>query len=109
MIPLSDRVPGRASEPSRTRVDDGGGDGTFRGIMIGCLGLSGRRHYVGERAAHGAIRGAHTPPRHARHGGHALVVFGSLGLLLRAPFRLRLRVGENLTSVAFRPIPRIFP
>jgi hypothetical protein len=25
VIPLSDRVPGRASGPSRTRVDDGGG------------------------------------------------------------------------------------
>jgi hypothetical protein len=25
MIPLSDRVPGRASDPSQTRVDDGGG------------------------------------------------------------------------------------
>ena len=29
MIPLSDRVPGRASVPSRTRVDGGGRSGTL--------------------------------------------------------------------------------
>ena len=37
---LSDRVPGRAPEPSRSRVDDDGGDETFRGFLIGCLGFS---------------------------------------------------------------------
>ena len=37
---LSGRVPGRASEPSRTRVDDDGGVGTFRGIVLGYLGFS---------------------------------------------------------------------
>ena len=36
----SDRVPGSASEPSRTRVDDGGGVGTFRGIVLGYFGFS---------------------------------------------------------------------
>ena len=36
----SGRVPGRAPEPSRSRVDDDGGDGTFRGFLIGCLGFS---------------------------------------------------------------------
>ena len=36
----SDRVPGRAPEPSRSRVDDDGGEGTFHGIMIKYLGLS---------------------------------------------------------------------
>ena len=40
MIPLSGRVPGRASEPSRTRVADGGGCGTFRGWRLGYLGFS---------------------------------------------------------------------
>ena len=38
----SGRVPGRDSEPSRARVDDGGGSGTFRGIMLGYLGFSGQ-------------------------------------------------------------------
>ena len=40
MISPSGRVPGRASEPSRTRVVDDGGGGTFRGILLGCLGFS---------------------------------------------------------------------
>jgi hypothetical protein len=36
----SGRVPGSASEPSRTRVDDGGGVGDFRGIVLGFFGFS---------------------------------------------------------------------
>jgi hypothetical protein len=40
IIPLSGRVPGRASESSRPRVDDGGGYGTFRGWRLGYLGFS---------------------------------------------------------------------
>ena len=36
----SGRVPGSASEPSRTRVDDGGGVGDFRGIVLGYLGYT---------------------------------------------------------------------
>ena len=39
-ISPSDRVPRRASEPSRTRVDDDGGIGTFRGIVLGYLGYT---------------------------------------------------------------------
>ena len=109
MISLSGRLPGRASEPSRSRVNDDGGDGTFHGIMIRCLGFSGRGDYMGKRAARGASRGPHTPPRRARQGGRALVVSGSPGSLLRVPFGLRLRVGEKLGSVDFHPIPRIFP
>ena len=40
VISLSDGVPGRASEPSRTRVDEDGGGGAFRGIVLGYLGFS---------------------------------------------------------------------
>ena len=36
----SGRVPGSASEPSQTRVDDGGGVGDFRGIVLGYLGYT---------------------------------------------------------------------
>ena len=36
----SGRVPGSASEPSRTRIDDGGGVGDFRGIVLGYLGYT---------------------------------------------------------------------
>jgi hypothetical protein len=37
MIPLSGREPGRASEPSQTRVDDDGGYGTFHGWRLGAI------------------------------------------------------------------------
>ena len=40
VISLSGRVSGRVSEPSQTRVDDDGGVGTFRGIVLGYLGFS---------------------------------------------------------------------
>jgi len=40
MISPSGKVPGRASKPSRTRVDDDGGVGTFCGIVLGYLGFS---------------------------------------------------------------------
>jgi hypothetical protein len=51
MIPLSSRVPGRAPEPSRSRVCDGGGYRNFHGIMIGPRGFSRGREYIvgGER------------------------------------------------------------
>ena len=50
MISFSGRVPGRASEPSRTRVGDGGRDGTFRGIVLGCPGFSRDGEYIRGRA-----------------------------------------------------------
>ena len=68
MIPLSGRVSGRASEPSRTRVDDGSGYGTFRGWRLGYLGFSGRRHYIAERAVSGGTRGGHATPGTAGGG-----------------------------------------
>ena len=40
VISLSGRVPGRASESSRTRFDDDGSVGAFRGIVLGYLGFS---------------------------------------------------------------------
>ena len=40
VISLSGRVPGRASKPSQTRVDNDGGVGTFRGIVLGYLEFS---------------------------------------------------------------------
>ena len=44
------RVSGRASEPSRTRVGDDGGVGTFRGFLLGCPGFSRDGEYMGEGA-----------------------------------------------------------
>ena len=42
-------MPGRALEPSRSRVDDNGGDGTFRGCLIGYLGFSDEEVFMGGR------------------------------------------------------------
>ena len=58
MIPLSGRVPGRASEPSRTRVDDDGG--TFHGWRLGYLEFSREKVEIGGRATSVGARGAHT-------------------------------------------------
>ena len=60
IIPLSVRVPGRASKLSQTRVDDGGGYGTFQGWRLGSLGFSRGRHYIGGRAISVGDQGAHT-------------------------------------------------
>jgi hypothetical protein len=51
VIPLSGRVPGRASGPSRSRVDDGGASRCVFGILIGSLGFSCRGVFIGEGAA----------------------------------------------------------
>ena len=63
VISLSGRVPGRASEPSRTRVDDDSSVGTFRGILLEYLGFSRYAEYMGEEARSVEARGAHTTPR----------------------------------------------
>jgi hypothetical protein len=50
-IPLSGRVPGRASRPSRSRVDDSGGLRCVSGKLIGCLDFSRRGVFIGEWVA----------------------------------------------------------
>jgi hypothetical protein len=59
-IPLSGRVPGRASRPSRSRVDDGGGSRCVSGKLIGSLGFSRRGVFIGEGAASEVDRGVLT-------------------------------------------------
>ena len=102
MIPLSGRVPGRASEPSRTRVDDGGGDGCFSRILIGFLGFSRRGDYIGERAASVEARGGHTTWWHDRQVGRATLGCGRPLVRLRLPFGLRVR-DEIIRSWVFVP------
>jgi hypothetical protein len=51
VISLSGRVPGRASGPSRSRVDDGGGSRCVSGKVIGYLSFSRRGVFIGEGAA----------------------------------------------------------
>ena len=53
----SGRVPRSASEPSRTRVDDGGGVGMFCGIWLSVLGIFRFVEYMGERARSVAPQG----------------------------------------------------
>jgi hypothetical protein len=54
------RVPGRASGPSRSQVDDGGGSRCVSRKVIGCLGFSHRGAFIGEGAASEVDQGAHT-------------------------------------------------
>jgi hypothetical protein len=67
MIPLSGRVPGRASEPSQTRVDDGSYI-NFSGWRLGPLGFSQGCEFIGGRARSVGARGAHTMGGVARRG-----------------------------------------
>ena len=71
VISLSGRVPGRASEPSQTRVDDDGGIGTFRGIVLGSLGFSRDGELIGGEARSVAAQGPHTMPRRGPGLGRA--------------------------------------
>jgi hypothetical protein len=61
---LSGRVPGRASRPSQSQVDDGGGSRYVSRKVIGCLGFSRRGVFIGEGAASEVDQGAHTIGRH---------------------------------------------
>ena len=99
MISPSGRVPGRASEPSRTRVGDDGRDGTFRGILLGYLGFSRYAEYMGEDARSVEARGAHTTPRCGPRAGRAKARCGRPVAPLRLPFELRLRYVKLGTSL----------
>jgi hypothetical protein len=60
VIPLSDRVPGRASGPSRSCIDDGGGLQYVSWKIDQVLGFSHREEYIGGRAASGGGPGGPT-------------------------------------------------
>ena len=68
----SGRVLGRAPEPSRSRVDDDGGDGTFRGFLIVYLGFSVEEVFMGERATSGGPVGPTPCPRAAKGRRHVV-------------------------------------
>jgi hypothetical protein len=59
VIPLSGRVPGRASGPSRSWVDDDGGSRCVSGKLIGYLSFSRRGVFIGEGAASEVDQGGH--------------------------------------------------
>jgi hypothetical protein len=83
VIPLSGRVPGRGSGPSRSWVDDGGGSRCVSGKVIGCLGFSHWGVFIGEGAASEVDQGAHTigergPGLGRAPGGVAALWLGSV-------------------------------
>jgi hypothetical protein len=59
-IPLSGRAPGRASGPSRSQVDDGGGSRCVSGKVIRYLGFSRRGVFICEGASSEVDQTGHT-------------------------------------------------
>jgi hypothetical protein len=108
MIPLSRRVPGRASGPSQTRVDDSGGLQYFSWIDVRALRVFPMKWIYRQR---GDVSGRLRGPNHlvARLGGdprHPMV--RPPPGLLRLSFGLRLRVrsfvlsnSENISCITF--------
>jgi hypothetical protein len=85
-IPLSGRVSGRASGPSRSRVDNGDGPRCVSGKVIGCLGFSRRGVFIGEGAASEVDRGGLTHRGRGQGLGRAALLCGRLVAPLRLLF-----------------------
>ena len=81
-ISPSGMVAGRASEPSQSRVGDGGGLECFLENMIGCRGFSGGIEFIGERATRGDARGRQVGPRRGQPFDSAWVASGGYGASL---------------------------
>jgi hypothetical protein len=113
VIPLSSRVPGRASRPSRSRVDDGGGLQYVLRKIDRALGFSCRGEYIGGRAASGGGPGRLTPWWYGQGLARAALECGRPLAPLRLIFELCLvsrKIGgsafvssnsENISYVAF--------
>jgi hypothetical protein len=100
VIPLSGRVAGRASGPSRSRVDDGGGLQCVLWKLIGGFRFSCRGEYIGGRAASGGGPGGHTSWWRGPGAGHATPWCAWPLVPLRLCFGLRL-VSEKIGTSAF--------
>jgi hypothetical protein len=79
VVLLFGRVPGRASGPSRSRVDDSGGLQYVFWIRVRALGFSRRGEYIGERAISGGGPGGHTPWWHGQGGPRHHMVWPASG------------------------------
>jgi hypothetical protein len=88
MIPLSGRVPGRASGPSRSWVDDGGGSRCVSRKLIRSLGFSRRGVFIGEGAASELDQGGLTHRGHGQGQGRAALLCGQPVARLRLLFGL---------------------
>ena len=72
MIPLSGRVPGRALEPSRSRVDDGGGLGCLLENISSIEGFHVKDKFIVEEVRRDDIGGHQVGrPKHGQGVGHA--------------------------------------
>jgi hypothetical protein len=98
VISLSGRVLGRASGPSRSRVDDDGGSRYVTGKMIGPLGFSHRGEYIGGGVASEGGPGGHTPWLRRPGAGRAALGCARPLAPLRLCFRLCLVLGKIGTS-----------
>jgi hypothetical protein len=85
-IPLSGRVPERASGPSRSWVNDGGGSRCVSRKVIGCLGFSHWGVFIGEGASSEVDQGSHTHRGCGLALGHAALLCGPLVAPLRHLF-----------------------
>jgi hypothetical protein len=87
-IPLSGRVPGRASGPSQSRVDDSGGSRYVSRKLIGSLGFSRQGVFIGEGAASEVDQGGLTHRRRGQGLGRAALLCGRPVAPLRLLFGL---------------------
>jgi hypothetical protein len=113
VIPLSGRVPGRASRPSRSRLTMVAAYSRFRGKLIGVFRFSRRGEFIGGRAASGSGPGAHTRPQHGQGVARTMGWYSRPLAPLRLCFGLRHAPGkigtsafvlsnsENISCVAF--------
>jgi hypothetical protein len=106
VIPLSGRVPGRASDLASTMM---AACSRFCGKSIGGLGFSHRGEYIGRRAALGGGPGGLIPWWHSQGLGRATLRCGRPVAPLRLIFGFREASVKIGGSVLFHPIPRIFP
>ena len=104
-IPLSDRVPERAAEPSQSRVGDGGDLERLLENMIGVLGVFGSKMNLLAKGQHKTMpEGTRWAPATASTWPR-LVAVGPL----QATFWLRTCFCLEIIPVNFQRIPRNFP
>jgi hypothetical protein len=97
-IPLSGRVPGRASGPSQSSGRRRWRIAMCSGKLIGYLGFSHWGVFIGEGASSGVDRGGLTHRGHSQGLGHAALVCGHLVAPLHLLFRSLEASRKNKTS-----------
>jgi hypothetical protein len=108
-IPLSGRVPGRASGPSRSSGRWQWRIAMYSGKVIGYLGFSRRGVFIGEGASSEVALVGLTIEGAGQPQAVPLVVWPTSGSS-PSPLRFCGSSGEYLDFwILFRPIPRIFP